>query len=505
MANANLYAMFRERFPADPDAVFLDSVDGRCLRYSEVSQRTGQMLTLLQQSDVAKGDRVVVQVDKSIEAVLLYLACLRSGAVYVPINMAYTQAEVAYFLQDATPKVFVCTPDKKEALTAVAAKAGVAAVLSLGPSGDGDLTDALLPLAASEQIIEVADDDLASILYTSGTTGRSKGAMLSHANLASNAQVLFDYWHWREDDVLLHALPIFHVHGLFVALHCALFGGSRVIFLPRFDADDLIAKLPESTVMMGVPTFYTRLLEHADFTRERCINMRLFISGSAPLLAETHREFEARTGHRILERYGMTETGMITSNPYGDERVAGTVGYALPGVSVRVADDQGTELPRGETGVLEITGPNVFQGYWQMPEKTAEEFRPDGWFITGDIAEMAEDGRVTIVGRAKDLIISGGFNVYPKEIESQIDALAGIRESAVIGAPHPDFGEGVVAVVVADGNGRVTEQSVVESLKDRLARFKQPKRVFIVDELPRNTMGKVQKNILRDTYKDCFA
>jgi malonyl-CoA/methylmalonyl-CoA synthetase len=367
------------------------------------------------------------------------------------------------------------------------------------------LAEAAAKAPASEQVVEVAADDLAAILYTSGTTGLSKGAMLSHANLASNAQVLHDYWHWQHDDVLLHALPIFHVHGLFVALHCALLGGSRLIFLPRFDADEVIARLPEATVLMGVPTFYTRLLERADFTRELCAGMRLFISGSAPLLADTHREFEARTGHRILERYGMTEAGMITSNPYDGERIAGTVGFALPGVSARVADDQGAERPRGEAGVLEIQGPNVFQGYWQMPEKSAEEFRPDGWFITGDIAVMADDGRVSIVGRAKDLIISGGFNVYPKEIESQIDELPGVRESAVIGVPHADFGEGVVAVVVADGSSGLTEQSVVEALKDRLARFKQPKRVYIVDELPRNTMGKVQKNVLRDVYKDACA
>jgi len=505
MTDANLYALFLERFPTDPEALFLDGVDGRRLRYSEVPERTARIAGLLLQLGVCKGDRVVVQVEKSIEAVLLYLACLRAGAVYIPLNTAYTPAEVAYFLQDSTPRVFVCTPQKREALAAVAEAAGVSAVLSLGPSGDGELTEALKSAAAHAQIADVAGADLAAILYTSGTTGRSKGAMLSHANLASNAQVLFDYWHWQAGDVLLHALPIFHVHGLFVALHCALLGGSRVIFLPRFDADTIIRRLPDATVMMGVPTFYTRLLERGDFTAETCANMRLFISGSAPLLADTHRAFEARTGHRILERYGMTEAGMITSNPYDGERIPGTVGFALPGVRARVADDQGHEVPRGETGVLEITGPNVFQGYWQMPEKTAEEFRLDGWFITGDIAVMAEDGRVTIVGRAKDLIISGGFNVYPKEIESQLDELPGIKESAVIGVPHPDFGEGVTAVVVPDGSAEVTEQSVIVALSDRLARFKQPKRVFIVDELPRNTMGKVQKNILRETYRDIFA
>jgi malonyl-CoA/methylmalonyl-CoA synthetase len=378
-------------------------------------------------------------------------------------------------------------------------------VLSLGGAGEGDLMAVVEAQAASETVVEVGSHELAAILYTSGTTGRSKGAMLSHANLASNALVLFDFWHWQPNDVLLHALPIFHVHGLFVALHCALLGGSRVIFMPRYDVQTIMRKLPQSTVMMGVPTFYTRLLDRDDFGRDTCANMRLFISGSAPLLAETHREFEERTGHRILERYGMTETGMITSNPYDGERVAGTVGYALPGISARVADEHGKQLPRGEAGVLEITGPNVFSGYWQMPEKTAEEFRPDGWFITGDIAEMGDDGRVTIVGRAKDLIISGGFNVYPKEIESEIDELPGVKESAVIGVPHPDFGESVTAVVVPNGSSEITEEGIVAALSARLARFKQPKRVFIVDELPRNTMGKVQKNVLRDRHKDLFS
>ena len=505
MNNANLYKLFHERFPADPAAVFLDAVDGRSLRYSEVERRSGQLHSVLQQHGVTKGDRVVVQVEKSIEAVLLYLACLRAGAIYIPLNTAYTAAEVGYFLENSTPQLFVCTPAKREVMAEVAQTAGVAALLTLGSTGEGELMGAAQEAVASEEVVEVAADDLAAILYTSGTTGRSKGAMLSHANLASNAQVLYDYWHWRRDDVLLHALPIFHVHGLFVALHCALLGGSRVIFVPRFDADILIAKLPEATVMMGVPTFYTRLLEHADFGRETCSHMRLFVSGSAPLLADTHREFEVRTGHRILERYGMTEAGMITSNPYDGERVAGTVGYPLPGVRARVADDQGREMPRGEPGVLEIEGPNVFHGYWQMPEKSAEEFRADGWFITGDIAVMSDDGRVSIVGRAKDLIISGGFNVYPKEVEAQIDDLPGVKESAVIGVPHADFGEAVTAVVVPDGSCTLTEQTVVDALAERLARFKQPKRVFIVDELPRNTMGKVQKNLLRDTHKDAFA
>ena len=504
MSNANLYALFRDRFPRDADALFLDAGNGRQLRYDEIDARSGRMHELLLRRGVEKGDRVVVQVEKSIEAVLLYLACLRAGAIYIPLNTAYTASEIAYFLNDATPRLFVCTPGKHGALREVARDCGVHEVLTLGADGDGDLLAAHAKLPANDGVVEVEPDELAAILYTSGTTGRSKGAMLSHANLASNAQVLYHYWHWQHQDVLLHALPIFHVHGLFVALHCALLGGSRVLFMRRFDADGIIERLPRCSVMMGVPTFYTRLLDHPGLNREACRNMRLFISGSAPLLADTHRAFEARTGHRILERYGMTEAGMITSNPYDGERVAGTVGFALPGIDARVVDEQGVELPHGEAGVLEISGPNVFRGYWQMPEKTAEEFRPDGWFITGDIAVMDADGRVTIVGRAKDLIISGGFNVYPKEIEAQLDELPGVKESAVIGVPHPDFGEGVTAVVVPDGSAVLSEQAVVDALADRLARFKQPKRVYIVDELPRNTMGKVQKNVLREQYQSLF-
>lgn len=504
MSNANLYSLFLERFPDDVNALFLDDVDGRQLRYSEIHQRSGQMLSLLQQLGVKKGDRVVVQVEKSVEAVLLYLACLRAGAIYIPLNTAYTSSEVAYFLDDATPGLFVCTPGRKDELKAVADACKMSEILSLGTAGDGDLMEVLEPMSASDEVVEVQADELAAILYTSGTTGRSKGAMLSHANLATNALVLFDAWHWQKDDVLLHALPIFHVHGLFVALHCALLGGSRVIFMARYDPEVVMRKLPEATVMMGVPTFYTRLLGRSDFSRDMCTNMRLFISGSAPLLADTHREFEARIDHRILERYGMTEAGMITSNPYAGERVAGTVGYPLPDVSARVVGKQGNRLPPGEAGVLEITGPNVFKGYWRMPEKTAGEFRPDGWFITGDIASMSEDGRVTIVGRDKDLIISGGFNVYPKEVESEIDDIAGVKESAVIGVPHPDFGEGVTAVVVADGSTEISKEAIIAALTGRLARFKQPKQVFIVAELPRNAMGKVQKNILRETHKDLF-
>ena len=504
MKNTNLYSLFLEHFPQVGNAIFLDGTDGRKLSYAELHKQTGQMLNLLQQKGVSKGCRVVVQVDKSIEAVVLYLACLRAGAVYIPLNPAYTPAEVEYFLGDASPQLFVCKPDQREELKKIAAKQGVPEKLTLGMAAEGDLMEALASAPESDEIVDVAEDDLAAILYTSGTTGRSKGAMLSHRNLAANALALYDYWHWQDEDVLLHALPIFHVHGLFVALHCALLGGSRVIFMSRFDVDTVIEKLPESTVMMGVPTFYTRLLDRNNFTGEICSGMRLFISGSAPLLADTHRDFEQRCGQKILERYGMTETGMITSNPYDGDRVAGTVGFPLPGNRVRVVDSNGKELSHGEAGVLETTGPNVFSGYWQMADKTAEEFRPDGWFITGDIAEIGNEGRVTIVGRAKDLIISGGYNVYPKEVEAEIDDLPGVRESAVIAVPHPDFGEAVVAVVVPDSSIDIIEQNIIDALHDRLARFKQPKKVIILDELPRNSMGKVQKNILRDTYKGLF-
>jgi malonyl-CoA/methylmalonyl-CoA synthetase len=506
MSNNNLYLRFAGyRFHHADDRPFLLTPGREPLMYADLDAATGQLQSRLLELGVEPGDRVIVQVDKSNEAVLLYLACLRAGAIYIPLNTAYTTAEVEYFMGDATPRLVVCRPSQRDALAPVAGRIGVSHLLTLGSDGNGTLLDGLNDLNPDPAVAERNADDLAAILYTSGTTGRSKGAMLSHGNLQSNAEVLHTYWHWRDaDDVLLHALPVFHVHGLFVALHCALLGTSPVHFLTRFQVDTVIEKLAQSTVMMGVPTFYTRLLDNPAFNADVCSNMRLFISGSAPLLAETHREFEARSGHRILERYGMTETGMITSNPYNGERVAGSVGFALPGISVRIADDQGKELPRGETGVLEMTGPNVFKGYWQMPEKTAAEFRPDGWFITGDMAMMDERDRITIVGRAKDLIISGGFNVYPKEIEGEIDEIPGVKESAVIGLPHPDFGEGVAAVVVPDGSREISEGDILAPLKDRLARFKQPKRVYMVPELPRNTMGKVQKAQLRETYKHSF-
>ena len=501
--NSNLYLLFSEAISASEDVDFLHVPGGPSLKYSDTDEASGRFHAALASLGVSKGDRVVVQVGKSIESVVLYLACLRIGAIYIPLNTAYTPVEVSYFIDDAEPKVLICDPKAYESLATVLHDK-VAHILTLSSHGTGSLPDLVSEMDAVNEIVQCSADELAAILYTSGTTGRSKGAMLSHGNLSSNAQVLHQYWAFQHGDILLHALPIFHVHGLFVALHCALLNGSTIYFLPHFDADTVLQMLPESTVMMGVPTFYTRLLDRPDFTRELCNKMRLFVSGSAPLLSETHIEFEQRTGHRILERYGMTETGMITSNPYDGDRIAGTVGFALPGESVRIADDGGIELPRGDTGVLEVKGPNVFLGYWRMPEKTRDEFREDGWFITGDLATMSDDGRVTIVGREKDLIISGGYNIYPKEIELAVDQCTGVKESAVIGTPHADFGEGVVAVVVAVDGVEINQSDIFESLSGQLARFKQPKNIFFVDDLPRNTMGKVQKNVLREQYKDCF-
>jgi malonyl-CoA/methylmalonyl-CoA synthetase len=507
MTNENLYLRFaRDRFRHAAERPFLMTPGRERLMYAELDRVTGQMQSQLLKLGIAPGDRVMVQVDKSYEAVILYLACLRAGAIYVPLNTAYTTAEVEYFMDDATPKLFVCTPCGHDNLIPTTKRVGVPHLLTLDSDGNGTLLLGLASLNPDPAVVDRTGDDLAAILYTSGTTGRSKGAMLSHANLASNAEVLHEYWRWQDTrDVLLHALPIFHVHGLFVALHCALLGTSPVHFLPRFTIDTVIEYLPECSVMMGVPTFYTRLLDAHVLNPDLCRNMRLFISGSAPLLTETYRAFEARTGHSILERYGMTEAGMITSNPYEGKRIAGTVGFALPGISVRIADKHGVELPRGETGVLELTGPNVFKGYWRMPEKSKTEFRDGDWFITGDMAVMDEAGRISIVGRAKDLIISGGYNVYPKEIESEIDEIPGVKESAVIGVPHPDFGEGVVAVVVQDGSHELAESDIIAPLQERLARFKQPKRVFMVEALPRNTMGKVQKAQLRETFKESYT
>ncbi|MFC3674313.1 malonate--CoA ligase [Ferrovibrio xuzhouensis] len=500
----SLYTLIRSRI-ADPARPFIETGDGRNFSYGDAFALAGRFANALQAMGVQPGDRVAVQVDKSAEALILYLGVIAAGGVYLPLNVGYTLTELEYFIGDAEPRVVVCRPSAVAALAPVAGKLGVAHCVTLGDKGDGTLMDKAAAASPDFTAVPRAASDLAAILYTSGTTGRSKGAMLSHSNLASNALTLVDYWRFTKDDVLLHALPIFHTHGLFVASNIVLLTGAKMIFLNRFDADEVIRQLPRATAMMGVPTFYVRLLQHAGLTKELVKHIRLFVSGSAPLLADTHKEWEARTGHRILERYGMTETNMNTSNPYDAERIAGTVGFPLPGVSLRIADPEtGKPLPQGEIGMIEVKGPNVFQGYWRMPEKTAAEFRADGFFITGDLGKIDDRGYVHIVGRGKDLIISGGYNVYPKEIETEIDALPGVVESAVIGVAHRDFGEGVTAVVVTSKGAALDEAGVLKALDGRLAKFKLPKRVFFVDDLPRNTMGKVQKNLLRDQYRDLY-
>lgn len=509
MAN-HLYDLIRSRMPG-PDRPFAAMADGRRYAYRDVDEVSGRFANALVSLGVEPGDRVAVQVDKSIEAVMLYLGAVRAGAVFLPLNTAYTAAEIEYFLKDAEPRIFVCDPAKADALRPVAAGAGarletLGGVWASPEVSAGTLADASLAASTQFRDAERGPEDLAAILYTSGTTGRSKGAMLTHRNLASNAETLAEYWRFTSEDVLIHALPIYHTHGLFVATNTVLVAGSSMIFQPRFDPDKVLAAMPGATTMMGVPTFYTRLLQHPGLTREATRHMRLFVSGSAPLLAETHREWQAATGHAILERYGMTETGMNTSNPYDGERIAGTVGFPLPGVEIRVADPEtGRVLGPEEIGVIEVRGPNVFKGYWRMPEKTAAEFRPDGFFISGDLGKIDARGYIHIVGRGKDLIITGGFNVYPKEVESEIDALDGVIESAVIGVPHPDFGEGVTAVVVKSGETPITEKEVLGRLESRLAKFKLPKQVIFVEDLPRNTMGKVQKNVLRDTYGTLYS
>ncbi|HEX4943721.1 MAG TPA: malonyl-CoA synthase [Usitatibacteraceae bacterium] len=499
--NENLYSLFESRFPADRTRPLLILPDGREISYGQAEESCARFAAFLAGRGLSPGDRVAVQVEKSPEALLLYLACLRAGLVYLPLNSAYQAGEVGYFLDNAQAGAVIAQPRSLPWLEPLAAKLGIRHVFSLDEHGKGSFVEAAHGAGSRFDTVARRADDVAAILYTSGTTGRSKGAMITHRNLASNAQVLHAYWGFRPGDILVHMLPLFHVHGLFVACHCVLMNGTAMRFHAKFDAPLAIADFGRSTVFMGVPTLYTRLLAEAGLDRKACAGMRLFVSGSAPRLAETHAQFEERTGHRILERYGMTETGMLVSNPLEGERRPGTVGLPLPGTSVRVVDDTGRPCTAGEIGHIQVKGDNVLPGYWRMPERNKEEFTTDGYFRTGDVGSFSEDGYLAIVGRSKDLIITGGYNVYPKEVELAIDELPAVAESAVIGVPHPDFGEAVTAIVVPrTGAQAPTEDEVIAWLKSRLANFKVPKRVFVAQELPRNTMGKVQKNVLRDRY-----
>ncbi len=517
MQNQNLFVALRQAFPADLDAMAVETDNGLSYSWRDLDRATAMIANLLQSLDIPKSadgvaPRVAVQVEKSVEAMVLYLATLRAGFVFLPLNTAYQSAEIEYFIGNADPAVVVCSSKNFSWVSQIAFKAGTRHAFTLDDDRSGSLLERAAHCSDQQTPVQRGEDDLAAILYTSGTTGRSKGAMLSHGNLLSNAVMLKDYWGWQPGDVLIHALPIFHVHGLFVAIHGALLNGSKMLWHGKFDPRRVIADLPRATVFMGVPTLYVRMLGESTLTQAQAARMRLFISGSAPLLIETFNEWRERTGHTILERYGMSETIMLTSNPYRAdgrfggqaERRGGTVGFPLPGVQVRVRGDDGAALPAGEIGGIQVAGPNVFSGYWRMPEKTQEEFTDDGFFKTGDVGKQDERGYITIVGRSKDLIISGGYNVYPAEIEGYLNDMPGVAESAVVGVPHPDFGEVGVAVIIAKPGAQLDGDALMGQLKSQLANFKIPKRCFVETELPRNTMGKVQKNLLRDRYQGLF-
>ncbi len=502
--NPNLYAHFQQHFPADLNTQLLLSADGRSVSYAAADQASARIANSLLQLGAEPGDRITVQVEKSTENLFLYLACLRGGLVYHPLNTAYKASELTYFLGNAEPTIVVCASASLTPMKSLLPANGVKALLTLDADGSGTLMERAAAASTQADVAQCEGTDMAALLYSSGTTGQPKGIMLSHDNLRKNAEALVTAWGFSASDRLLHMLPIYHAHGLFVGIGCVLMSGASLVWHSSFNDKAAIAALPYCTTMMGVPTFYTRLLANPDFGPECCANIRLFVSGSAPLLAETFVEFQTRTGHTILERYGMTETGMNTSNPLHGERRAGTVGPALPGVIARVVDQAGEPAAEGATGNLQLKGPNVFAGYWRMPEKTAEDFTADGFFNTGDKATIDADGYVSIVGRAKDMVITGGLNVYPKEVELVIDDMTGIKESAVIGVPDADFGEAVVAVIVPDHQASAektpTAAEVITHCKTLLANFKVPKRVELIDALPRNAMGKVQKNLLRDEY-----
>ena len=503
MTNANFFTSLALRAPEE-STTLLTTVDGAQYNYGDLERQSAKAANALRELGLQPGDRVSVQIEKSVANLWLYMGVLRAGLVFHPLNTGYALEEMRFFLGDAEPGLLVCDPAKSDAYKAVCEELGIAFLLTLDADGHGSLADVWRNASSECETEPREGDDLAVLLYSSGTTGRPKGIMLSHENLRSNADVLVDYWQIQETDVLLHALPIYHVHGLFVGVHCVLMSGASMHWLPAFEAKQVRSRLPLCTIMMGVPTYYTRLLADPDLGGTDCRTMRLFISGSAPLLEETFTTFAERTGHTILERYGMSETGMNASNPLDGERRAGTVGFPLPGTQIRICDDAHRPLDTGEVGELEVRGPNVFKGYWRMPRKTAEDFTADGWFVTGDQGRIDERGYVSIVGRSKDMVITGGLNVYPKEIEIVINGIEGVVESAVFGVPHPDFGEAVVATVVVRPNSDITSAAIDDVLRPKIAKFKLPKRVQIADQLPRNAMGKVQKNVLRQEWDDPF-
>jgi malonyl-CoA/methylmalonyl-CoA synthetase len=513
----NVFAALQAAYPADRARVAIETDTGLLYTWQDIDRASAMLANLLTSLDLHGRTLedgtflppvVAAHTEKSVEALLLYLATLRAGMVYLPLNPAYRQAEMDYFLGDAQPAVVVCAPGDFQWLSRVAFQKGVRHVFTLGTDRTGTLLDRASFMSDQHRPEVIESTSLCAILYTSGTTGRSKGALLTHGNLLSNARTLIKHWAWQPTDVLLHALPIFHIHGLFVACHCALLSGSKLLWLGKFEPQAVLQRLPQATVFMGVPTMYGRLLAQPGLTRSTCGGMRLFVSGSAPLLPSVFADFAQRTGHTILERYGMSETGMLCSNPYRPEagpRLAGSVGPALPGVEVRVVDDAGAPCPAEAVGHIQVRGPNVFMGYLGMPDKTAESFTDDDWFKTGDVGKVGSNNYVTIVGRARDLIITGGFNVYPAEIEDHLNQLPGVAESAVFGVPHPDFGEGVVAAVVPQPGAHLTEAGLIEHTKQRIANFKVPKRVFVLAELPRNAMGKVQKNLLQKEHAALFG
>lgn len=500
--NCNIYSVFEQHFPQSRESIFIETPTGEIYSYATLEQQVSKIACFMAELGLSKGDRVAVQVEKSPQVLFVYIACLRAGYVYLPLNTAYTESELSYFLEDAQPTMVVCDPRSQALFERIGTKSNLQHLYNLDANGKGNLMTVSERMPAVFTTIGCEKDDVAVILYTSGTTGRPKGAMITHGNLAANGLALQQAWQWQQQDVLLHALPIFHIHGLFVACHNVLLGGSKMLFVAKFDPITVMQLLPKATVLMGVPTFYTRLLNQPEFNQSMCKNIRVFISGSAPLLEQTFEDFQQRSGHTILERYGMTETGMNTSNPIDGVRLAGTVGLPLPGVTARVVDENNQSVSANTVGVLQVKGENVFKGYWRMPEKTAEEFTSDGFFITGDLAMLNAQGYIAIVGRNKDMVISGGYNVYPKEIELMLDEVEGIKESAIIGLPHKDFGEAVTAIIIPEDMNNIPDtQLIINRLKQELANYKVPKKIIVLEQLPRNTMGKVQKNILREQYK----